>query len=369
MSTVPLFKCDLDQDAAELVRSVFESGSLAAGAYVTAVENKCADMFSGRPVVACSDMTHALTLALQLAGVGPGDEVLTLSYNCLSSNSAIAAIGAKPVWVDIDPERASMSIDSAEAGITPKTKALVVYHVAGYPADLESLAALCQRKGLVLIEDANNAIGASINGKTLGTVGDFAVFSFYANRQVNGIEGAVLVCRDVQSAQAARRLRRFGIDAPIFRDASGEIDPAADIATIGMSAALTNVNAALALQGLEQLGDKLERTRQNAAFLRDSLHGVRGLRPVCVPATANPAYWVWLTRCDDRDRVLVNLKKLGIQCSKLHQPNHSYSGFDAKTRPLPGTARFMEEVLALPCGWWLDEQDLRFVVDAIRNQF
>ena len=363
---IVLFDCRPEAAALDALAPVLAGGQLASGPNVAALENALAQYLQRPEVVCLGDMTHALALALQLAGVGPGDDVLTLSYDCMSSNSAIAHVGATPVWVDIDGATATMSVDDCERAITPGTKALVVYHVAGYPAPLGALRAFCDRHGIALVEDANNALGATLDGRAIGTVGDFAVFSFYANRQVNGVDGAALVCRDAAGAAEARRLRRFGIDLTTFRDARGEIDPASDIPRVGMSSPLNHVQATMALAHLGTLDARLARNRRHVEVLSSRLADVPGLRPVTWAAGAQPAFWTWLVRCDDRDRVLERLKARGVQCSKLHQPNHVYSGFGSAPRDLPGTARFIDEVLGLPCGWWLDDASLDRLCDEVR---
>lgn len=364
---VALFDCRLGLEAQAVLQPVLASGQLAAGPNVAGLEQDLAAYLGGSRVVALGDMTHALMLALQLAGIGPGDEVLTLAYNCLSSNTAIVQVGAVPVWVDIDPALACLSVADCEAARTPHTRAVIVYHVAGYPAPLEALRAFCDQHHLVLIEDANNALGARWNGRPVGLVGDFAVFSFYANRQVNGIEGAALVCPDEATAREALRLRRFGIDMTTFRDPLGEINPASDVPRIGMSSPLSHVNATLARHQLRTLDERLARNRRHVAWLGQALAGVEGIDPIGWPEQADPAFWVWLVRCEQRDRVLAGLKRQGIQCAKLHQPNDVYTGFGSPRRPLAQTDRFMAGILALPCGWWLTEQDLASVADGVRR--
>jgi perosamine synthetase len=367
VSQISIFNCQLERAALDLLEPVFAAGQLAAGPHVPALEEAISAYLQSGSVVAMGDMTHALTLALQLAEVGPGDEVLTLSFNCLSSNSAICAAGATPVWVDIDPQRATMSVEDAKQVITKKTKAVIVYHVAGYPADLAQLRQFCDAHRLVLIEDANNAIGAIDAGQAIGSVGDFAVVSFYANRQINAIEGAALVCRDPAKADAARRLRRFGIDTKRFRGSNGEIDPSVDVPVIGMSSALTNVNAALARHGLQSLSTRLAKTRDNAALLTTLLDGAPDVASVTWASGSLPSFWTYLVLCEERDQVLTGLKSNGIDCTKLHQPNHLYSGFNATARELPGTASFARRALAIPCGWWLSEADIHRVAIALRT--
>lgn len=362
-----LFDCSLDASVTDALDPVWQSGRLAAGPAVASLEARLGALLGDRPVVAMSDMTQALALALRLAGVGPGDEVITLAFNCMSSNTAIARVGAVPVWVDVDPDTASVDVDDVRASITPRTRAVVVYHVAGYVADLGALRALCDDAGLPLVEDANNALGAEWQGRPVGSVGDYAVFSFYANRQVNAIEGAALVCRDEDAAARARRLRRFGIDATRFRDADGEIDAAVDVPEIGYAAALPNVNAALACRGLDDLSERIDRNRANVAYLAAALADQPSIRFVRQRAGANGVFWVALVRSARRDALLAGLKAAGVHCSKLHQRNDAYSGFGAQPRDLPGTSILEREMLALPSGWWLSADDLDLIVAAVQS--
>ena len=366
MQPVMLFDCRPDAAALAAADVVLASGQLAAGPRVGELERDLGRWIGHEHVATLGDMTHALALALRLSGVGPADDVLTLSYNCMSSNSAITHVGARPVWVDLDPATATMSVADCEAALTSRTKALVAYHVAGYPAPLDELRDFCDRHGLAFIEDANNALGATWKGRQAGTVGDFGVYSFYANRQVNGIDGAALVCADAATVRRIAALRRFGIDIASFRDANGEIDAAADIAEIGMSSSLNHVQAAIALEHLRTLKSRLACNRANVAALEEMLQHTPGLTPVTRAHCSQPAFWTWLVRCEHRNSILAELKRGGIACSKLHQPNHSYSGFAATARALPGTDAFMDEVLALPCGWWLETSDLARIADGVR---
>jgi perosamine synthetase len=362
-----LFDCRLNEAATGALNEVWQSGRLAAGPAVPTLEARIGALVGDPSVVAVSDMTQALALALRLAGVRAHDEVLTLAFNCMSSNSAIAMIGAIPAWVDIDPETASVDIADVRACITPRTRAVVIYHVAGYVADLAAVRALCDEAKLPLIEDANNALGAEWKGRSVGSFGDYAVFSFYANRQLNGIEGAALVCRDPANAERARRLRRFGIDMTRFRDADGEIDAAIDVPEIGCSATLPNVNATLACHAMDDLSARINRNRANVAHLAAALADRPGLRFIRENEGGRGVFWVALVRSAQRDQLMARLKAEGVNCSKLHQRNDVYSGFNARRRDLPGTTILQREMLALPSGWWLSQDDLCRIVDAVRS--
>lgn len=363
---IPLFDCRLPATALMTLEQPFAHGQLAAGPAVPELESAIAARFPGCHAVAVGDMTQALAMTLRLAGVGRGDEVLSLSFNCMSSNSAVAMAGASVAWVDVDPATASFDVDHSRRRITPRTRAVVVYHVSGYPADLTAIRALCDEYGLPLIEDANNAFGAELTGRAIGTFGDFTIFSLYANRQINAIDGGIVLCRRKDDAQQARRLRRFGIDTARFRDGDGEIDPMLDVPEIGMSSSIDNVRASLALVSMADVDTRIARSRRNAAMLRDATAGMP-LTPIVPVDGAQPVYWTWLAQFADRDRVMRALKARGVLCSKLHYPNHHYTGFGTPPDDLPGTDLLQREMLAIPCGWWLEETDIADLADTIRD--
>ena len=363
--SVPLFDCRVGPEAQRLAAEILESGVLAGGASVGELEAALSRRLGGRPVVVLSDMTQALVLALRLSGVGQGDEVLTMALNCMSSSTAISLADAVPVWVDLDPATATVDLEDCRRAVTGRTKAMVVYHLAGYPADIIGCRALCAEHGMTLIEDANAALGAVFGGLPIATVGHFGILSFYANRQVNGVEAGALVCSTEEEAARARRLRRFGVDPSGFRDARGEIDPTADVAEIGLSAALSNVNACLALHSLRSLAERLAASRANAHAMRDASEGT-ALRPIAWARDSDPAFWTFLVRSERRDEELARFKKLGVAASGLHQRNDRYSGFWASRRRLPGTDVLERELFALPVGWWITSMQMAVLTRAIR---
>lgn len=365
---VRLFKPAWSPAAEDAALAVLRSGQIASGPHIDEFQHELARLVGRAHMVCTNDMTSALVLSLQLAGVGPGDEVMTLAYSCMSSNSAITRVGAKPVWVDIDPETASLSVTDLARALTPRCTAVTLYHVAGYPGPAEAVAAFCHERGLSFIEDCNNALGATLSGVPVGRFGDYAVYSFYPNRQINAIEGGAMACPDADTAARAMRLRRFGIDGRSFRDSSGEINAASDISEVGWSAAFSQLHAAVGLAQLPARSAQLARTRALATRMKAQLTGIPGLQTVAISPGADPAYWVLLLLVAQRDRLLAALKRRGIDCTKLHQRNDKYSGFGAALRPLPGTDRFMDQVLGVPCGWWLSDEDADHVTAAIRDE-
>lgn len=365
LSTIDLFHPVRLPEMEAAALEVLRSGQIASGPKVTALEHAFSAIAGREHIVSTNDLTSAVLLALHLAGVRAGDEVATVAFSCLQSNSPIARLGASPVWIDIDPETMSMSVEDLEAKLRPSVKAVMVYHIAGYPSDTQRISALCSERGIPLIEDCNNALGATLDSRPVGTVGDYAVYSLYPNRQINGIDGGMLATPDAATSARATRLRRFGVDGTFFRDARGEINPESDVPEIGWSAALNNLNAAVALSQLNTLSDRTARTFAVAGHLSDALSGLRRLRPVRPVQGAIPAFWGFLVLSEQRDALLLHLKARGIKSSIFHQRNDWYTGFGTPRAELPGTEWVMNQLLALPCGWWLTDDQINDLITQV----
>ncbi|WP_339456851.1 DegT/DnrJ/EryC1/StrS family aminotransferase [Pseudomonas sp. EA_65y_Pfl1_P120] len=363
----PLYRVVTTPEMEGAALEVLRSGKIASGEWVEKFE-QCLTNIIGLPyAVSTFDMTSALFLALHLAGVREGDEVLTTAFACLSTNSAIAQLKAIPVWVDVSVGSVSMDIADLESKISEKTKAVVLYHVAGYPGPAKEISELCAKHNLVLIEDCDNALLATQDSMPVGSHGDFAIYSFYPNRQINATEGGALACRTEAMAKKARRMRRFGIDFETFRTKVGEINPRSDIPEIGWGITMNNLCSALACAQFSTLEARHEATLKNARKLESLILGVHGITVVPVQPTDVPAYWVFLLFVEEQERVLGELKAKGIMASQVHQRNDIYSGFSSQAFHLPNTDYLQTNILGVPCGWWLEEADLVVIANALKD--
>jgi perosamine synthetase len=365
---IPLFHAFRNKRMEEVMIDVIQSGQIASGPIVEEFEEQFGLCIDRPNVVATSDMTNAIVIALKLLGISVGDEVAVLAYSCLSTTSAVAVVGATPTWVDINPETMTMCAADLEKKISKKTKAVLLYHIAGYPADTKSIGEICLKYSIPLIEDCNNALGAKVDGEPVGKKGEFAVYSFYPNRQINGFEGGALVCPDRATAARAKRLRRYGIEGSTFRDPSGEINPKSCIPEIGISAPLNQLNAAVALSQINTLDDRRRKTLDNVDRLRAKLRRVGGIDLVEPLTGAIPSYWCLLLHIKNRNKVMRELKNQGIQCSILHYRNDVYDGFCKGREYLPGTTAAGESILAIPCGWWLSEDQCSRIAEILLAQ-
>lgn len=348
---------------------VLRSGQIASGPYVEAFRAKFGEIIGNPYVVTTNDMSNAMTIAFRLCGLGDEHEVITSPFSCLSSNAPVGTSGATTIWADIDPDTASLSPQSVERLITPRTRAVVLYHVAGYPGPAQRIAEICRAAGVTLIEDCNNALGATIDGASVGSFGDYAVYSFYPNRQINAVDGGAIACRTEREFARAMALRRYGIDSIRFRDQLGEIDASVDVPELGWAATLNNLSSAIGLEQLETLPERQTRTLRNAEWLRERLADIPGLDLVHPLPGAQPAYWTVLALCENRDEALTRLKRAGVHVSKMHHRNDTYSGFRTLPSELPGVTRFMDSTLSFPCGWWLERDDLDSIVSIVSDVF
>jgi perosamine synthetase len=363
---IPLYNAVVLPEMEQAALEVLRSGRIAGGEWVGKFEAEMEKIVGLPYVVSTIDMTTALYLALHLIGVEEGDEVLTTAFACLSTNSAIAQHKAVPVWVDVSPCSVSMSIADFEAKITSKTKAVILYHVAGYPGPAREIADICKKHEISLIEDCDNAVLAVHDSLPVGSHGDFAIYSFYPNRQINTTEGGALACRSAEMADRARKLRRFGIDFGTFRSAIGEIDSLSDVPEVGWSMTLNNMCAALGFVQMASLQSRYEATLSNVEKLHELTKDVDGLKRVPFILGDRPAYWVLLFFVDHRDGVIQRLKQLGIMVSSIHHRNDAYSGFSGTQQCLPNTDFLQKHIIGIPCGWWLDTQDLQDIAEALR---
>lgn len=362
---IPLYGVVHTPEMDSVALDVLRSGRIASGDWVAKFEEGLKGFIGLPHVVSTVDMTSALFLALRIAGVQQGDEVLTTAFACLSTNSAIAQSGATPVWVDVSQDTVSMSVSDLESKVTKKTKAVVLYHVAGYPGPAKEVSELCKKHGLILIEDCDNALLAAKNSVTVGSYGDFAIYSFYPNRQINATEGGALACRSETMARRARRLRRFGIDFETFRTKVGEINPQSDIPEIGWGVTMNNLCSGLGCAQFDTLRARHDATVRNAQALAVLLSDVQGVKSIPVQKSDEPAYWVFLVLVDEQAHILSELKKKGVMASSVHQRNDIYSGFGSEATELPNTDVLQSSIIGLPCGWWLEESDIVFIANAL----
>jgi perosamine synthetase len=316
LEQIPLASPELGEREEELVLEVLRSGRLSLGPMGQRFERAFADFLGVEDAVAVSSGTAALHLGVRQLGWGPGDEIVTSPFTFVASANSLLYEGAKPVFVDVDPETLDIDPDAAAAAVTEKTAGLLPIDIFGWPAAWPELEALAARHGLGILEDSCEALGAvDSEGRMVGTRGNFATFAFYANKQMTTGEGGMIVPTD---ADAAARLRSE-------RNQGRAVDMGwLDHDRLGFNYRLSDVAAAIGLAQVEKLPRLLEERAAVAAMYGQRLAGVPGVAaPMAARGREVRSWFVYVVRLDDeidRDAVIGHLREHGID-SKDYLPS------------------------------------------------
>ena len=353
---IPPAKPIIGDDEIEAVTRVMRTGMIAQGPEVAAFETEFSAHFTdGLPTVAVNSGTAGLHLGLLAAGVGAGDEVIVPSFTFAATGNSVALTGGTPVFADIEPDTFTLDPAAVEAAITPKTKGIMPVHLYGHPAHLRELSAIAEKHGIALYEDAAQAHGASLDGKQVGTWGDFAMFSLYPTKNMTSGEGGMITCATPEIARAARLLRNQGMEKQYENE------------VVGFNARMTDIHAAIGRVQLTKV-DAWTATRQsNAAFLDAHLAGV------VVPPVAAGAVHVYhqytIRVTDDRDGFAKALREEHNVGNGVYYPipNHRLPSLApyAPGLDLPETERAAREVVSLPVHPSLSQGDLERIVAAV----
>ncbi len=359
MSTfIPAAKPIVGDEEREAVDRVLRSGMIAQGPEVAAFEQEFgAQLVGGRTCVAVNSGTSGLHLGLLAAGIGPGDEVIVPSFTFAATGNSVALTGATPVFADIDPVTFCLDPASVEAAITERTKAVMPVHLYGHPADMDGFAALADKHGIAIFEDAAQAHGATLHGAPVGSFGTFAMFSLYPTKNMTSGEGGMVSCATDEVARNVRLLRNQGME----RQYANEL--------VGFNARMTDIHAAIGRVQLTKVGAWTEQRRANAAFLDANLEGV------VVPAVAEGATHVYhqytIRVAEDRDRVVTALREEHQVGSGVYYPipNHRLDSLKkfAPDLELPQTEKAAAEVISLPVHPSLTQEDLDRIVTAVNT--
>ncbi len=362
--SIPLFKVFMPESVMEPLREVLLSGYIGEGPRVAEFESQLAPWFGNDNVLALNNGTSALQLALRLANVGPGDEVISTPMTCSATNEPILAMGAKIVWADIDPWTANIDPKSVAEKITPKTKAIMCVHWGGYPCDLDELNAIARKHNIKLIEDACHAFGATYHDKPIGSHSDFACFSFQAIKHMTTVDGGVITCKSAEDTERGRLLRWYGIDRHAkCKDLRCE----ADIKEFGYKFHMNDVSAAIGLEQLKYVGDTLQKHRNNAAQFDRAFKNLKTVRPMKYRPDRLGSYWLYTIRVFDRLRFVDHMEQAGVSASQVHARNDTHTIFADSKVHLPKVDEFTTEQVSIPVGWWLTEHDMSIIIKAVED--
>ena len=349
----------IEGEIREAMDRVVTSGHYIGGPEVAEFEKEVGAYCQVPHAIACASGTDALVLAMRALGVGPGDEVITPAYSFLASASAVALVGGKPVFVDIEADTYNLDAGKVEKAITPRTKAVIVVHLFGQCADLEAMQAICKKHNLALVEDAAQAIGAEWKGRRAGSWGEIGCFSFFPSKNLGAFgDGGLVVSTQAALGDKLRLLREHGA-----RPKYNHIE-------LGMNSRLDALQAAVLRVKLRHLESWTEGRRRNADLYRERLAGSGAGLPVARPE-ARHIYNQFVVRSTKRDGLREHLTAAGVGTEIYYpKPMHVQPCFDAlgyKDGDFPVSEAAARETLALPIYPELTRDQVAYVADRVRE--
>lgn len=338
---------------------VLDSGWYILGGEVSAFEKEFAAWIGVPHGIGTASGTDALELALRACGIGPGDEVITVSHTAVATVAAIELAGATPVLVDIDAEKFTLDPAALDAAVTSRTRAIVPVHLYGHPADMEPIMGFAREHDLRVIEDCAQSHGAAYKGKKTGAWGDLAAFSFYPTKNLGALgDGGMVVTNDETLAKECRVLREYGWRERYISDVPG------------MNTRLDELQAAILRVKLRYLDVGNHRRREIADRYTEEL-AATGLRLPSASPEVEHCYHQYVIRTQNRDDMRSQLTAQGIG-TLIHYPKPvhlqpAYQGRLAKAGDLPNTEAIMSEIVSLPMYPELSDEDVELVINAIRD--
>lgn len=355
---IPLFKVHTPEAIDGPLLETLHSGYITQGPKVDEFEERIARFLDTPNVVALNSGTSALTLALRLAGVGPGDEVITTAMTCTATNLPVLSLGGTLRFADIDPISGNISAESIKKLITKQTKALLFVDWGGMPADLDEIVSLARAHGIKVVEDAAHAFGAEYKGKKVGQIADFTCFSLQAIKHLTTGDGGILATLDPKDADRAKVLRWFGIDRS-KQGLDSRIDQ--DIEDWGYKFHMNDLNATIGIVQMDYIDGILKKHRSNARFYDERLdkYFVRQNEG----GDRKSAYWLYtllLPSPTERDAFKEFMTERGVQVNQVHKRNDHYTVFKpfVDNRILDGTDYFADRMICIPVHWGLSIDEL-----------
>ncbi|QHK20982.1 aminotransferase class V-fold PLP-dependent enzyme [Pseudarthrobacter psychrotolerans] len=373
LARINVMKPWLSDEEATALAEVVASGCVAQGPKVKQFEEEFSEAQQVRHAVATSNCTSALHLALVVAGVGPGDDVVVPSLSFVATANAVTYVGARPVFCDVDPATGNVTAETLHAALTMDTRAVIVVDQGGVPVDLDPIRELADRHNITVIEDAACAVGSRYKGRPVGTGADVAVWSFHPGNVVTTGEGGMLTMHRPDWAARARALREHAVSASATERHGSLTAPPDVYLEVGFNYRMTDLQAAVGIVQLRRLAEVMERRREIAAAYVAGLSGLNGLRFAADPpyGTTNfQSFWVEVMPefATSREELLSLLARAGIMATRGFMAAHrqpAYRWRNTGNTELRHTERLTNRTLILPVFHELDTASLNRVITTI----
>ena len=384
MNTLPLFKVFMSEDVLKPLNDVIMSGFITQGSKVEKFEEKLIEFFENPYLLTLNSATSGLTLALRLLKNAvpntnwPGfdienDVVLSPALTCFATNASILANDCKIGWIDTDNTTANVCINDIKNKLNFNTKVLYIVHWGGYPVDLDALKEL-QEEHLIkygykfmIVEDCAHAFGAEYKSKKLGNHGNICVFSLQAIKHLTTGDGGLIILPDKELYDRAKLLRWFGIDRDKRNYNRKDFRLENDISEWGYKYHMNDINATIGLYNLPHMNRLLEKNRMNNSYLYEKLQSVNDIELLENKDDRKSACWLFTMKVERKDLFNAKMKEYGIMTSQVHNRNDLNSCVSNFICELPNITELEKSLICIPVGWWLNEDDLEYMVEKIKE--
>jgi dTDP-4-amino-4,6-dideoxygalactose transaminase len=361
---IPLFKVFMPSGTSKALEETLNSGYLSEGQKAAEFTRKVSEFICNPLTVTMNSCTMAINIAYRLSDVGIGDEVITTPLTSVASNAPILSLGAKPIWCDVEKRTGMIDPSKIEELITEKTKAIMVLHKEGDLAKMDEICQIAQDNNIKVIEDAAHAFGAKYKGRNVGGISDFTCFSFQAIKHITCADGGALSCKNEEDFSRAKKMKWFGVD----KAAKGKENPwLKDVPEWGYKGDLNDVLATIGIEQMKHVDRVIEAYHNNGNLYQKLLEDTYGMTNIKREDGCYSTYWAYTILAENRDGLARKLKERGIDAMQIHPRNDIWSMFNDSKCNLPGVDEFSKRELSIPCGWWLEQEDVYNVSNIIKE--
>ena len=379
---IPLFKVFMSEKASNTVSDVLSSGYVTQGPEVEKFEDVLKEFFDNDRVVTTNSATSALHLIFHMLkeyGLGenkikidePEDHVLTTPLTCTATNWPIISNNINLKWVDVNPENCNMDLSDLENKLNQNTKAVVVVHWGGYPVDLERLKEIqinFEKKygfKFVIIEDCAHAFGAKTESQQIGNTGNISTFSFQAIKHLTSVDGGCVNFNCDEDVERAKLLRWYGIDRNENRK---DFRCESDILNVGFKFHMNDVNAYIGRMNYEPVSNELlQKHIENGHYYNQNLQDIKDLELMNYSDNLDIPFWIYTIKVKNRDKFMKHMESKNIIVSRVHERNDKHTATKAYQTNLPLLESFIDEMVCIPVGWWVGENERKYILDSIKE--
>lgn len=371
---VPLFKVFMSESVNKPLLEVLHSGYIGEGPKVKEFEKQLSSYFNVENLLTVNSGTSALHLAYQMSIFNEelkgyknieDVEVISTAITCTATNVPILSNGAKIVWADVNPVTGNICPKSIENKITKHTKAISMVHWGGNPCEIEAINKIANKYNIKTIEDGAHSIGLEYQGQRFGNHSDFSMLSLQAIKHITSIDGGVLITKNKEDYERAKKLRWYGIDREVKEgiDLRCELD----VAEPGYKFHMNDICATVGMENFKHIESIVFKHRDNASFYNEYFKNVDAVLVAPENLLGKSAYWLYTIHVNNRDELMKKLLENGIGASKVHARNDTHSMFKEFKTNLPNSSEFNRTHLCIPVGWWVTNDEREYIANLVKK--